>query len=439
MSRVRLPWPDDPAVSLIMPSYGMADMTIAALAAIAANTSPIFETFVVDDASPDGAADLIAEDVGGIDLLRSESNLGFGHAVNLAAGRSRGRYLCVMNNDIYPEPGWLEPMLARMTDPGVGAVVPMFRNPDGSVQEAGVAMGSDGFPWRWGGGLPPDAPEVAFPRTVDYGSGACMLVRRDSFREAGGFRAEYGLGYLEDSDLCMTLRMRGLRTVYEPKARVVHAVHGTFGAQSAHRLSEENRPRFLGRWAHLLFDRPPLRYGDLHPAFTVRARDALASHRVLLAAHHPGWIDLARELRHLLHDARLTALLFGDATTVDPSDLRSREVEVVPSSDPTRWLAQRRGHPDLVWVFDSEAMAALGPALSATQRQAAWIHGITTVPSSSIMPQADGEAGHPPTVLVAPPGHLESVGRRHPDARVLPADTTVPRLLAEAGILAARP
>ena len=414
MNRVALSRADDPLVSLIIPTHGAAETTATALAGIAANTPPVFETLVVDDASPDGAAEAIAADIDGIELIRNEANLGFGRSVNRAAARALGRYVCIMNNDIRPEPGWLEPMLERITAPGVGAVVPMFLDADGSVQEAGVAVGCDGFTWRWGAGLPVDAPEVTFPRTVDYGSAACMLVRADAFREAGGFRPEYGLGYLEDVDLCISLRMRGLRTAYEPRAHVAHTAQGTFGSEAAHRLSKENRPKLMERWGDLLADRPPLRHAVLHPAYTVRARDALATHRVLLAAGLPRWSEPVRELHDLLPDARLTILLVGDAAAADEEDLRSEGVEVVPSSDPAHWLAQRRGHADLVWLLDSEAMARLGSALFATQPQAT-------------------------RFFVVPHGHFESAPHLCRDTHVLPRDMTIPRLLAEGGILAASP
>lgn len=48
----------------------------------------------------------------------------------------------LLNTDAYVHPGWLEPMLDALHRPGVGAVVPQYRHPDGSLQEAGALLGT---------------------------------------------------------------------------------------------------------------------------------------------------------------------------------------------------------------------------------------------------------------------------------------------------------
>src|SRR4030095_7209730 len=53
--------------------------------------------------------------------------------------------------------------------------------------------------------------------TVDWVSGACMLVRRTAFEDVGGFDARYFL-YWEDADLCRRLRARGHEIRYVPDA-----------------------------------------------------------------------------------------------------------------------------------------------------------------------------------------------------------------------------
>jgi GT2 family glycosyltransferase len=69
--------------------------------------------------------------------------------------------------------------------------------------------------------------------TVDWVSGACMLVRRAAFDEVGGFDARYFL-YWEDADLCRRLRARGHEIRYVPAATAVHRVgHSSKTARAA--------------------------------------------------------------------------------------------------------------------------------------------------------------------------------------------------------------
>ena len=57
-------------------------------------------------------------------------------ALFFAAMHARGEYLCLLNSDAVVPENWLEPLLARFDDPRVGAVVPLYVFPDGSLQEA---------------------------------------------------------------------------------------------------------------------------------------------------------------------------------------------------------------------------------------------------------------------------------------------------------------
>ena len=98
-------------------------------------------------------------------------------------------------------------------DATAGAVVPMLLNPDGTIQEAGSVIDSVGWPLAFGRGESADAFAHRFRREVDYGSAACVLIRRHDFAEAGGFEPAYGIGYFEDVDLSFKLKERGLRTI----------------------------------------------------------------------------------------------------------------------------------------------------------------------------------------------------------------------------------
>src|ERR1051326_611550 len=69
------------------------------------------ETIVVDNASSDGAADLVADEFPEVLLIRNANNAGFGRANNQAARAARGRFLLFLNNDTAVPRGALQRLL----------------------------------------------------------------------------------------------------------------------------------------------------------------------------------------------------------------------------------------------------------------------------------------------------------------------------------------
>lgn len=59
------------------------------------------------------------------------------------------------------------------------------------------------------------------PMSVDWLSGACLLLRASAVKGVGGFDERYFL-YWEDADLCKRLRADGFSIDYVPSAEVVH-------------------------------------------------------------------------------------------------------------------------------------------------------------------------------------------------------------------------
>src|SRR5947209_19208525 len=70
------------------------------------------ETVVVDNASTDGSADMVARDFPEVVLVRNAENAGFSRASNQAAAVARGRYLFFLNNDTVVSAGALRRLVS---------------------------------------------------------------------------------------------------------------------------------------------------------------------------------------------------------------------------------------------------------------------------------------------------------------------------------------
>jgi GT2 family glycosyltransferase/SAM-dependent methyltransferase len=264
--RIRLPEaPAAPDVSIIIPAYNHAPRTLECLASIAAcrdAADPTFEIIVADDASTEASAAAVAR-VPHVRFVRQEANQGFLRNCNAAAGHARGKAILFLNNDVQVTPGWLASLWSCLqSDPSIGAVGPRIVYPSGWLQDAGTRLRRDGTGEMIGLNEMPDTPAYTYDRDVDYCSGACLLVREEDFRLAGGFDERFAPAYCEDSDLCMQLREQGKRIVFCGGAEVIHHLSATSDSlPSEYKLSciSRNLDTFSEKWRQQLDDMDQVR------------------------------------------------------------------------------------------------------------------------------------------------------------------------------------
>jgi len=195
-----------------------------------------YEIIVVDNNSTDGSCQLIREKFFGLCMIENWGNLGFAQAVNQGIGRSKGKYLLILNPDVQILPGALQKAINFLEGhPDVGILLPKLVNPDGSLQFScrtfynfstlllrRTPLGNI-FPnnriirehlmMDW------DHRE---PREVDWGLGACMFLRREALKGENIFDERFFL-YFEDVDLCFRMRKEGWKVIYYPEAVMVHS------------------------------------------------------------------------------------------------------------------------------------------------------------------------------------------------------------------------
>lgn len=204
-----------------------------------------WEAVVVDNASVDGSSDLVSVFTPHARVVRNAVNVGFGRGVNQGVAASTAPFVLIMNPDCRLEHGALATMRAELDCRQRCAIVgPRVLDLDGSEQ--GSARGDpDMLTGLFGrtSALRNLLPSSSMSRrnvvsngesaTVDWVSGACMLVRRAAFDDVTGFDARYFL-YWEDADLCRRLRARGHEIRYVPAATAVHRVgHSSKTARAA--------------------------------------------------------------------------------------------------------------------------------------------------------------------------------------------------------------
>jgi GT2 family glycosyltransferase len=244
-------------VSVIIPTYNGAALLPPCLDALRAQTWRDFETIVVDDASTDDTAAVLAR-YPEVQAIRLTENHRFAGAVNAGFAAARGDLLALLNNDTAAAPGWLEALVAglrRAPWAGCAASKLVLYDDPGTFHSAGDYYGRDGVPgsrgvWQRDQGQYDREEEVFGPCAAAALYRRAMLVDvagggqgpRIDGRMVGGKRRGATLRdvldesltmYCEDVDLNLRARLRGWRCVFVPTAVVRHHLSATGGGPLA--------------------------------------------------------------------------------------------------------------------------------------------------------------------------------------------------------------
>jgi GT2 family glycosyltransferase len=311
--------------SIVVPVHNCASLTRRCLDALLVDQSRDCEVIVVDDASTDKTPELLASYGESIRTLTLATNVGYAGACNEGAAGASGKALLFLNNDTEPQQGWLQALTGYAREHPTAAVVgAKLVYPIGAVQHAGVVIGQDGYPHNLYTGLPADHPAVNRSRRLQAVTGACMLVGRAAFEQAGGFDMGF-VNSLEDVDLCLRIGEAGGETHYCHEAVVTHLESASRGR---HDRFEQSVKLYRERWRDRV-DRDDLaiyvedgllavEYAEAYPLLiTVSPRLAAVDAGRQIEAERLLEI-YARQVSDLLGEVvRLTAAAGGESDTED--------------------------------------------------------------------------------------------------------------------------
>jgi N-acetylglucosaminyl-diphospho-decaprenol L-rhamnosyltransferase len=188
---------------------------------------------VVDNASTDDSIGSVADLP--VQAVRRSTNGGFATGCNAGWRVGSAPFVLFLNPDATIDESSLRALVAVLQeDEGIGAAAPRIEYPDGSV-----AFSQRRFPTLrstyaqafflhrilqrapWSDELIRDPEEYERPRSPDWVSGACLLLRRSTLEQLDGWDEDYFL-YCEDVDICRRIRRMGLAIRFDPAAVAVH-------------------------------------------------------------------------------------------------------------------------------------------------------------------------------------------------------------------------
>lgn len=264
--------PASPDVTVIVVNWNTRDLLRNCIASIIAETTREHEIIVIDNASSDRSAEMVAAEFPNVVLIANSDNRGFAAANNQGLRIALGRHLLLLNPDTIILDGAIDKMLDWLArHPDVGCVGCQVLEAPGVIQRTCFADAGPINHFIEEFGLARFATQIPFlgrpwyqswdrrsEREVDVVSGMFMLVPRAVFDRIGLLDEAFFI-YSEEADWCRRIREAGYRCVFSPEAQIIHLDGGSKStAQIRSRMYIQMQKSHMiyarkhyGLWGHL--------------------------------------------------------------------------------------------------------------------------------------------------------------------------------------------
>jgi len=223
-------------LSIIIVSFNTKDVLRNCLQRVRTYTQNIdCETWVADNDSKDGSADMVASEFPEVKLIAVKKNLGFAAGNNLCLRKASGKYFLLLNSDAYLLPGILKSTIQFMEhNPLCGVLGVKLIGEDGKLQPSArmlptpwlkflvisglasrfphsKALGGPDYPW-W---------DHSSTKVVGWVPGAYFLISKQLTKKIGFLDERYFL-YFEEVDFCLQTKRAGFQVIFYPGAKIIH-------------------------------------------------------------------------------------------------------------------------------------------------------------------------------------------------------------------------
>jgi len=257
--RPKLPEPH-PLVSLVIATRDNADLLKGCIASLLEKTNySNFELIIIDnDSSQPEAIDFLASVHDGerVRVVPYPHPFNYSKLANLGVAQARGSLIGLLNNDMEViEPDWLSEMVSWAARPEIGCVGAKLYYSDSTIQHAGVILGPDGIAghaFRWF-----KKPEKGYfnravlTQNLSAVTGACMLVKKSTYDQVGGFDEKNLTVAYNDVDFCLKVGRLGLKHVWTPYAELFHFESKSRGIDNSSARKERHAKEFgymMSKW-----------------------------------------------------------------------------------------------------------------------------------------------------------------------------------------------
>lgn len=196
-------------------------------------------------------------------LILNRKNLGFGKSINQAAKIARGDWLLLANADTLAYKDTLKNLLTYSGNKKIGIIAPKVFKNNGLLQHTILEeptlwniFKEQSYLYRLFPSLisSPQVDDKLYAKThqVHFITAISYLIRRNVFQKGGEFDERFFI-YYEDIDLCKRIRAEGYSIILEPKAKIVHYLHQSFGGVTNGEYYIQSLYKYLSKYHSKLY------------------------------------------------------------------------------------------------------------------------------------------------------------------------------------------
>ena len=221
-------------VAVIILNWNGAALLRRYLPSVVANTpSALADVIVADNGSSDNSLEVLRNEFPSVGVIALDKNYGFAEGYNRAIDQVEHPVTVLLNSDVRTPEHWLEPLVEYLNEhDDVGALQPKLLHDRDDGREvfeyAGAAGGyldKHGYPYCRGRifeAIEDDNGQYDdITPSILWASGACLVVRTELYRRAGGLDSDF-FAHMEEIDLCWRIHLLGYDIRMVPQSRVYH-------------------------------------------------------------------------------------------------------------------------------------------------------------------------------------------------------------------------
>jgi GT2 family glycosyltransferase len=261
-----------PPVGVVIVNHNLKESLKETLESFRKVNYPGLQIVVSDNASTDGAQEMVRALFPEVHLLAHKVEQGYARAASLGMDylADKTKYIFSTTNDVIIDPEMINALVDYAEkDPktGVlGAKIYFFDRPDVLWSGGGSVNPLHGHT-RHFGWLCKDGPRYGNVRECDYVTGCGFMLRNDVLKKIGYFKEDF-IFYSEDAELCYRFREAGYKILFIPEAKMWHKTGTTLAKNRPVQLHYSTRNQLyllqhyrvgfypLSLWIHILIVSP---------------------------------------------------------------------------------------------------------------------------------------------------------------------------------------
>lgn len=263
---------DRPLVSILIVNFNGIRFLKNCFNSLRNCTYPNLEILFIDNCSTDNSVEFVNQNYPEVKVIQNAENFMFARGNNEGIKIAKGKYICLLNNDVEVDAGFIEPIIDVFEKyPKVGACQSKLlemqnRNHLDYTGACGGYIDWFGYTFLRGrimNETESDQGQYDESVAIFWTSGACMFIRREALQPSGLLDEDFQL-HMEEIDLCWRLKLNGWNLYSIPDSKIWHHGGGTLNHNDPIKIYYNFRNNIFMLAKNLsslnLFIRLPLRF-----------------------------------------------------------------------------------------------------------------------------------------------------------------------------------